>query len=624
MERSKEVLSYFKQSKLRSIFDRVISVTFRDPESIRLGQLFNTLMVISIGLLITLNLMFLALYVFKLDSALKLLVAAAFPIMFIPIAVFCVIWVKRGHLHFAISFYVWVNFLAIALAVVLFEGVNSPGTWLLFSWTIIISGALLIPRTALKMTLLVVVFFIVLLSLNCLGIYTPPLALSLAAQKIQNLSFMIITLVFSIGILSYLNMTSLKNTLKNLQQTKDDLNRERFQLQKEIQERKTAEKEKEKMQRYVQQIQKMESIGTLAGGIAHDFNNLLTGIKGRISLMLMNMDASDPHYQHIKEIDNYTESASSLTRQLLGFARGGKYDVKPTDVNELVKKQSQMFARTRKQITLHEDYGADIWTVEVDRSQIQQAILNLLVNASHAMPGGGDIYIKTMNTEMDEKVFGKARMIPGRYVRISITDTGIGMDKATQQRVFDPFFTTKEMGRGLGMGLASTYGIIKNHSGYINVYSEKGEGSTFNMYLPASDKKIPKTRDLPREIMTGAETILLVDDEVFILDVASSMLEKMGYRILSASNGESALDIYNKKWQDISLVILDLIMPNMNGGEIYDRLKTINPEAKVLLSSGYGLNGQAAEVMKRGCDGFIQKPFDIKELSRKVREIIEC
>jgi two-component system cell cycle sensor histidine kinase/response regulator CckA len=232
----------------------------------------------------------------------------------------------------------------------------------------------------------------------------------------------------------------------------------------------------------------MEAIGTLAGGIAHDFNNLLMAIQGRTSIMLMDKDSSHPDFGHLKGIEGYIGSAADLTKQLLGFARGGKYEVKPTDLNELIKKETRMFGRTKKEITIHEKYEDNLWPVEVDRGQIQQVLLNLYVNAWQAMPSGGELYIRTQNVTLDENYLKPHQFEPGRYVQISITDTGIGMDKATRERIFDPFFTTKEIGRGTGLGLASAYGILKNHGGFINVYSEKGHGSTFNIYLPASEK----------------------------------------------------------------------------------------------------------------------------------------
>jgi signal transduction histidine kinase len=225
----------------------------------------------------------------------------------------------------------------------------------------------------------------------------------------------------------------------------------------------------------------MESLGTLAGGIAHDFNNLLMGIQGRTSLMVMDKDYSHPDFEHLKGIEDYVKSAADLTRQLLGFARGGKYEVKPTDINEMIKKSSSMFGRTKKEIKIHEKYQKDVWTVEVDQGQIEQVLMNLYVNAWQAMPGGGELYIETENVTLNEDYVKPYQVEQGNYVKISITDTGVGMDEATRQRIFEPFFTTKEMGRGTGLGLASVYGIIKNHGGFINVYSEKGEGTTFNI-----------------------------------------------------------------------------------------------------------------------------------------------
>lgn len=243
-----------------------------------------------------------------------------------------------------------------------------------------------------------------------------------------------------------------------------------------------------KLEDQLQQAQKMESIGTLAGGIAHDFNNLLMGIGGRTSLMLMDSDSSHPYFENLKEIEAYVKSAAELTKQLLGFARGGKYEVKTTDLNEFIKKQNRLFGRTKKEITIRERYEKNLWTVEMDQGQIEQVLLNLYVNSWQAMSRGGDLYIQTENIVIDESFNRPYHVEPGKYVKVSVADTGVGMDEATQQRIFDPFFTTKEMGRSTGLGLASAYGIIKNHGGFIDVYSEKGEGATFNIYLPALKK----------------------------------------------------------------------------------------------------------------------------------------
>jgi len=376
------------------------------------------------------------------------------------------------------------------------------------------------------------------------------------------------------------------------------------------------------MEDQLRQAQKMEAIGTLAGGIAHDFNNLLMGIQGRTSLMLTDSDLSHPYFEHLKGIEDYVKSAADLTKQLLGFARGGKYEVKTTDLNNLITNQNQMFGRTRKEITIRGKYEEDLWKAEVDQGQIQQVLLNLYVNAWQAMPGGGDLYIQTQNVNLDENYTMPFKASPGKYVKVSVTDTGVGMDEVTRQRIFDPFFTTKEKGRGTGLGLASVYGIVRNHGGFINVYSEKGGGATFNIYLPATEKETVKKKELEKDILKGSETVLLVDDEDMIIDVGRPMLEKMGYNVLIAGGGKEALEIYQKNGQKIDMVILDLIMPDISGGDTYDKLKEINPEIKVMLSSGYSIDGQTSEILKRGCNGFIQKPFNIKKLSQKIREIL--
>ncbi len=382
--------------------------------------------------------------------------------------------------------------------------------------------------------------------------------------------------------------------------------------------------ESKRLEAQLQQAQKMEAIGTLAGGIAHDFNNVLMAIQGRASLLSLHTDHDHPHFEHLSGIEDMVQRGAELTKQLLGFARGGKYEVKATDLNKLVQKSCEMFGRTKKEIKMHEKHRKELWPVEIDRGQIGQVLLNLYVNAWQAMPDGGDLYVETGNVMLDESYTKPFGVSPGNYVKISVTDTGIGMDKATQQRIFDPFFTTKEIGRGTGLGLASAYGIISNHGGIINVYSEKGKGTTFNIYLPASRKEVTtREKRVAEDVLKGTGRILLVDDEDAIVDVGEEMLKEMGYSVLVARSGKEGVDVYTKHKEEIDLVILDMIMPDIGGGKAYDRMKEENPDVKVILSSGYSVDGQATEILERGCDAFIQKPFNIKEMSGKIREILE-
>ena len=383
--------------------------------------------------------------------------------------------------------------------------------------------------------------------------------------------------------------------------------------------------ESKRLEAQLQHSQRMEAIGTLAGGIAHDFNNVLMGVQGHTSLMLLHIDSDHPHLGHIKGIEDMVQRGADLTRQLLGFARGGKYEVSATDLNELIEKCSEMFGRTKKEIKVDTRCQKEIWPVEVDQAQIEQVLLNLYVNAWQAMPNGGDLYVETSNVVLDENYARLFGVSPGNYVKISVTDTGIGMDKATQQRIFDPFFTTKEMVRGTGLGLSSAYGIIKNHGGIIDVYSEKDKGTTFKIYLPASEKEaaIKEEKRLVDEVLKGTETVLLVDDEYMIVDVGEEMLKEMGYTVLVARSGKEAVEVYSKHKAEIDLVVLDMIMPDMGGGDAYDRMKEENPDVKVILSSGYSIDGEATEILERGCNGFIQKPFNMKGLSGRIREVLE-
>jgi len=393
---------------------------------------------------------------------------------------------------------------------------------------------------------------------------------------------------------------------------------------RDVSERLRVESEKRRLEAQLQQAQKMEAVGTLASGIAHDFNNIMMGILGNASLMLGRIEPDHPHYEKLQNIEKYILNGSELTKQLLGFARGGKYNVKSTALRDLVAQSAQMFGRTKKEIRIHTAHLKDSWPVEVDRGQIEQVLLNLFVNAWQAMPGGGDLHLVSEDVELDDSYEMPYKVEPGRYVKLSVVDTGVGMDQATQERIFEPFFTTKEMGRGTGLGLASAYGIIKNHGGHINVYSEKGRGTTFNIYLPASDKAIEQEARKPRELRKGNETILLVDDEDITVEVGEEILVELGYAVITARNGLEALAAYKENAQKIDMVILDMIMPDMGGGKTYDELKKINPDIRVLLSSGYSISGEASEILARGCNDFIQKPFNMKQLSEKMRGILDA
>lgn len=389
----------------------------------------------------------------------------------------------------------------------------------------------------------------------------------------------------------------------------------------DLTELKRAEAERRQLELQLLQSQKLEALGRLAGGVAHDFNNLLMGIRGCSQVLLAELSQDDPHHALACEVEEHVSRASDLTAQLLAFGRGGKYEVSPICVNEVVEGTTTMFARTKKELKIDLALSSELWFVEADTRQMEQVILKFCLNAWQAMPDGGELHLETENALLEERQCEDFTMSAGRYVHISVSDTGQGMDQETQKRIFEPFFSTKKMGRGVGLGLASVYGIVKNHGGYIFVESEVGQGTAFHVYLPATGR-IPVVKPPPPvRLVKNPDTILLVDDEPMILRAGQRYLDKLGYTVITANGGEAALEIYRKN-SDIGAVVLDMVMPGMSGAETFYQLKRFDPHVRVLLSSGYSADGQAQALLDEGCDAFIQKPYDMGDLSVVLKEIL--
>jgi PAS domain S-box-containing protein len=392
----------------------------------------------------------------------------------------------------------------------------------------------------------------------------------------------------------------------------------------DITDRKIVEDERNRLTLQLRQAQKMEALGTLAGGIAHNFNNLLMGIQGYASILLLEADNDDPRCKMIENIQKQVQSGSRLTTQLLGYAREGQFTVQAFSLNNLIREIAVTFGTTRKDILIRTELAEDLLPIMADHGQIEQTLMNLLINAAEAMLRGGEVVITTLNAVPEMMTDRPYSPKPGRYVRLSVSDSGIGMDNDTREKIFDPFFTTKGLVNGTGLGLASVYGTIKAHGGYIDVESEEGEGTTFHIFLPSSIEESVKHKSGEKaEAMRGNECVLMIDDEEIVLEVGSKMLRQLGYKVIEAGTGKKALEIYKIRHRTIDLVIFDMIMPEIGGLELFLKLMEIDKETLALLSSGYGLNDAAREILESGCKGFIHKPYDINELSRKVRMLLD-
>ncbi len=395
----------------------------------------------------------------------------------------------------------------------------------------------------------------------------------------------------------------------------------------DITELKRAEYKKKDLEAQLQVAQKMEAIGTLAGGIAHDFNNILQSIFSYTQILLMKKEPDDPDFSRIGAIIESVKRASDLTKRLLLFSRKVKSKLKPLDLNQEVVQIVKMLDRMiPKMVNIEIKLAGDLKSVSADSVQVEQIMMNLGVNARDAMPDGGNLIFETKNIFLDAQ-FCKTHLgtTPGEYVLLSVSDTGDGIKKDIQTHIFEPFFTTKEAGKGTGLGLATVYGIVQSHHGHITCESEQGQGTTFRIYFPAIEtkKQEPEVKEEQLPIKGGNETILLVDDEESIRKPGKEMLSSVGYKVLDVPDGESALEIFNKQYENIALIILDLILPGMGGKQCLEEILKVNPRAQVIVTSGYSTDESAKETIESMAKGFISKPYDGRELLHFVREVLD-
>lgn len=380
------------------------------------------------------------------------------------------------------------------------------------------------------------------------------------------------------------------------------------------------------LEKQLRQAQKMEAIGTLAGGIAHDFNNLLTIVLGFTELLLIDQSEEDPRYEDLQKVALTARHGGELVQRLLTFSRRAETRLRPLDLNDQVRQVKELLARTiPKMIKLELSLEANLKTIHGDPAQIEQLLLNLAVNAKDVMPEGGRLSLETKNIVLDEEYCSRHLEVkPGEHALLTVSDTGPGMEKEVVDRIFEPFYTTKLPGEGTGLGLAMVFGIVKSHGGHIDCHSEPGVGTVFRIYLPVAEDDTELSPAISGEMPAfGTETILVVDDEELVRELGRRLLSRVGYEVVTAATGREALELYREHSTRISLVILDLMMPDMGGTECLEELLRIDPEAKVLIASGYSPNGRTREILEVGARGFVSKPFKAKQMLRMIREILD-
>jgi PAS domain S-box-containing protein len=384
--------------------------------------------------------------------------------------------------------------------------------------------------------------------------------------------------------------------------------------------------EKKRLEERLIRSQKMEAVGTLVGGMAHEFNNLLTAILGYSEIMLSMITEGDQYYKPVNIIHEAAKRGADFGRKILTITRKEKIETKPVNINDIINNSIDLLQRSiPKNIEIVVKLSNDIPAINADPSQIQQVIVNLAINARDAMPDGGKLFIETSAISAEDDVPGDMGAVRQGFIKLSVADTGTGIDVETQSKIFDPFFTTKEVGKGTGLGLYMVHSIINNHGGYINLYSEPLKGTQFNIYLPVSRLTEPEEANDIRSVK-GTGTILVIDDEADVRELCKDLLKTLGYSVLPADSGSAGIRIYRERKDEIALVILDMIMPKMGGREVFQTLKMINPEVKVLLCSGFSQNGFAGieELLRKGAVEFVQKPFSRQAIGLAIKKALEA
>jgi nitrogen-specific signal transduction histidine kinase len=395
----------------------------------------------------------------------------------------------------------------------------------------------------------------------------------------------------------------------------------------EITQRKQAEEERRKLEDQLMQARKMESVGRLAGSVAHDFNNMLTPIMGYAEMLLDDLAPDDPHRSNVVQIAHSAERSKGLVMQLLAFARRQTLEMKPVNLNKVITGVKNMIQRTlQENVKIEIRQAPVLGVIQADTGQVEQIILNLSVNAQDAMPDGGAIFIETSEVVLDD-AYARTHdgVAPGPYIMMSFIDTGTGMDKETLDHIFEPFYTTKGAGKGTGLGLATVYGIVKQHGGHISVYSELGKGTIFRIYFPmyeGVDAPVSaiRTKEKP---LHGTETVLVVEDENQVRDITVNALRHYGYTVLEAQDGRTAQEAFNSYQGDIHLFLTDVILPDMNGRMVYTQLSSLRNELKVLYMSGYTSDVISHHGVLEPGVHFIQKPFNLQDLAHKVRDVLD-